>query len=567
MATTKVSTKLLETVGVAEGGTGATSTSAARTSLGLGTVATLDTVSVATGGTGATSASAARTALGLVIGTNVLAPGGDGSSLTGIAGGATDAEKSNIMLNAFRISVNGGLSVQNMVDGVVDEFEDETGVDTSTSTNETYDATSDLYGNNIPGGINQIPIMTSNTSPSGTATGGASPTANAYRAFDRAYNTYEVPGTTMTIEYDFGTGTIIGVYKINGRYSSGGGYEGQHPKNWTFQGSNGSGWVTLHTVTNETGWTNGPSDIRSFSSGNTTSYEEYRLNISANNGAGQTTMGWFEMLSVAETTNMTLVSNATTALAAPDDANIVIWQEDVDSVTLNTDLKAYASRDGTTYTQMTLSETAIIAAPDIETINGTFAKANFDLGDFGDGTTAKSEGLMFPNTNAGTVISVKQDYNSVVTSANVKASLWTNSGGPNTQVGGDSDAVNVTTTGEKTFTWSSSAPVLSAATDYWVVFTDQSSTGSFTTRSVADQGASYASGNNNVITSITGPGMTGKGGDLKVEIIVAEPGNATRVLTGSVDISGQPDGTSMKYKIETLNTKEQKIHAVALQWS
>jgi hypothetical protein len=35
MATTKVSTKLLETVGVAEGGTGATSTSAARTALGL----------------------------------------------------------------------------------------------------------------------------------------------------------------------------------------------------------------------------------------------------------------------------------------------------------------------------------------------------------------------------------------------------------------------------------------------------------------------------------------------------------------------------------------------------
>jgi len=80
MATTKVSTKLLETVGVAEGGTGATSTSAARTSLGL------------------------------VIGTNVLAPNGSGSSLTGIATGATDAEAANIMLNAFRISVVGSLT-------------------------------------------------------------------------------------------------------------------------------------------------------------------------------------------------------------------------------------------------------------------------------------------------------------------------------------------------------------------------------------------------------------------------------------------------------------------------
>jgi len=312
MATTKVSTKLLETVGVAEGGTGAT------------------------------SASAARTSLGLVIGTNVLAPGGDGSSLTGIAGGATDSEKANIMLNAFRISVVGSLSVQNMVDGVVDEFEDETGVDTSTSTNETYDATKDLY-----------------------------------------------------------SGAVI-------------------------------------------------------------------------------------------------------------------------------------------------------------TTEGTFAQANYDLGDFGDGTTAKSEGLMFPNTNAGTVISVKQDYSSVVTSANVKASLWTNSGGPNTQVGGDSVAVNVITTGEWTFTWPSSAPVLSASTDYWVVFTDQSSTGSFTTRSVADQGASYASGNNNVITSITGPGMTGKGGDLKVEIKVSQPNNMTLVSNATTALAAPDDANIVIWQQDvdsvTLNT-------------
>jgi hypothetical protein len=44
-------------------------------------------LTIAQGGTAATSASAARTALGLAIGTDVLAPNGDGSALTGITAG------------------------------------------------------------------------------------------------------------------------------------------------------------------------------------------------------------------------------------------------------------------------------------------------------------------------------------------------------------------------------------------------------------------------------------------------------------------------------------------------
>jgi hypothetical protein len=53
----------------------------------------------------------------------------------------------NTMLNAFRIAINGSLSQQNMIDGVVDEFEDETGIDTNTggSTGQAYNSTDDYY--------------------------------------------------------------------------------------------------------------------------------------------------------------------------------------------------------------------------------------------------------------------------------------------------------------------------------------------------------------------------------------------------------------------------------------
>ena len=41
----------------------------------------------------------------------------------------------------------------------------------------------------------------------------------------------------------------------------------------------------------------------------------------------------------------------------------------------------------------------------------------------------------------------------------------------------------------------------------------------------------------------------------------------TRILSGSVDISGQPAGSNMKYKIETLNNKNLKLHGASLLWA
>jgi len=56
--------------------------------------------------------------------------------------------------------------------------------------------------------------------------------------------------------------------------------------------------------------------------------------------------------------NMTVVSNAQTAQAQPDTARITLFEHpSTGTTTINTDIKAYASRDnGTTYTQITLAD-------------------------------------------------------------------------------------------------------------------------------------------------------------------------------------------------------------------
>ncbi|CAA7619536.1 hypothetical protein MTBLM5_30193 [Magnetospirillum sp. LM-5] len=40
----------------------------------------------------------------------------------------------------------------------------------------------------------------------------------------------------------------------------------------------------------------------------------------------------------------------------------------------------------------------------------------------------------------------------------------------------------------------------------------------------------------------------------------------TNILTATIDLSGQPPGTSMKWRFRTLNAKEQRLHGVWMQW-
>ena len=59
----------------------------------------------------------------------------------------TIANAQDIALLGFKMAVNEGLTVFNLVDGVVDEFHDESGNDESESSNDTYCSSNDNYIN------------------------------------------------------------------------------------------------------------------------------------------------------------------------------------------------------------------------------------------------------------------------------------------------------------------------------------------------------------------------------------------------------------------------------------
>ena len=70
------------------------------------------------------------------------------STKTGIATDLTETNNPfNIGVLGFKYAVNKGLTIFNLVDGIVDEFHSEGGVDTSENSNAIYDSTSDFYTN------------------------------------------------------------------------------------------------------------------------------------------------------------------------------------------------------------------------------------------------------------------------------------------------------------------------------------------------------------------------------------------------------------------------------------
>ena len=95
-----------------------------------------------------------------------------------LPGSAFATQNFNIGLLGFKMAVNESLTVFNLVDGVVDEFNDESGTDEAEGSNDTYCGSSDFYSNSLSGCISAGFSLTAITEPD-TSTAGTNPVQNS----------------------------------------------------------------------------------------------------------------------------------------------------------------------------------------------------------------------------------------------------------------------------------------------------------------------------------------------------------------------------------------------------
>jgi hypothetical protein len=157
----------------------------------------------------------------------------------------------------------------------------------------------------VSGSVN-IPVMTSDTAPSGVCSASSSYGATApWRAFD-----YGNPadgwggigwitnggGTPAWLQYQFDSPVTIAEYSFRAWWSDA--YPGRTPKTWTFQGSSdGSTWVDLDSQTDWVVPNSG--DYFAFPIASPASYAYYRLYVTANNGDWYVGVGGLRMYSYA----------------------------------------------------------------------------------------------------------------------------------------------------------------------------------------------------------------------------------------------------------------------------
>ena len=511
-------------------------------------------------------------------------PAISGANLTNLPTTDLTSLQTNLATNFFLDAVNHARGVQNLSDGFVDQFEDQTGVDDANSTNELYDATNDFYrsgsivtksytgGNQtyvVPAGVTSITFKAWGAGGGG---GGGSAKGGGGGFVQETISV--TPGETLNIKVGGGgvhegaaasqkgggggwtsidrSATYLagagggggagtsGEHGGQGGGTTGGSGAGAQPGLGGTQAAGGAagagggsagtsltgGRAKVGSSNDAAGGYNGggigDGDNSSYTAGGGgggyfgggsgggggggsyggaagggSSYAPTGTNTQASSGvvanAGdanypgsvgdggtQVTGEHGAAVVIVEAQNILLVSESVTALAAPDTAHITLFKEDIDALTLNTDLLAWASR----------SKQTITATNATNVLN------------------ASSHGLS------------------------------------------DTDRVILTSSG---------ADLPNGLVSSVVYFVVSAASGTFK--------VSLTSGGSAVTFSDDGSGTHSVFAVTAATLAEENAISPYDVVAASVDVSGQPSDTDMTLFVQSKNTKDFKLHGQSLQWS
>lgn len=208
-----------------------------------------------------------------------------------------------------------------------------------------------------------VPKMTANTDQgwaiTTNSTNGSWPaTFNQYVLFDGdpTYGSYYSASPAVIWEIIPPSPLVVGSYSV---FGSGAG--GREIKTWSFDGWNGSSWVTLDSRSNVTQW--GALGLeKHYVIATPGSYQKYRFNVTANNGDSTHTIPGGIMLfpGSSQAIGDGVVTSAafdTYTVGEPESVRILALLEEIDTIALNSDLVVSVSLDGgTTWSTGTLAE-------------------------------------------------------------------------------------------------------------------------------------------------------------------------------------------------------------------
>jgi hypothetical protein len=332
----------------------------------------------------------------------------------------------NVMLLAFYRAIDQSKTIFNLVNGFMDEYEDESGVDTVNSTNELYNSTDDYYSPSIEGVDAYTKLLlhldnnvTDSENTPKTVTNNGVTFSSSVKKFGTHSGVFD-GSSYLTVpdsdDFAFGNGDftidswvnysdLSGHRTLCGQWPSGSstlwycnhrGAEGKLEIYFQKNGAEVAYYVTQASVNFTTNTWHHIAFVRSgnncyiFADGvsKTLDCSTAFSSTDVGNPAGLLLIGTNREASLVNfmqgkidelriskgiarwtsnftppagaygdlASNMTLISNAQIATAVPTSARIVLFEEDVDAITLNTNLKAYISRDnGTTFSQVTLT--------------------------------------------------------------------------------------------------------------------------------------------------------------------------------------------------------------------